>query len=220
MTVQNISKGRVILGLGAGWYREEFEAYSVEFGSLKTRLEMLEEAIQLIRLVWGADGPVTFSGKYYSVKEATLRPKTDVPPIWLGGRSKRVLAVTAEYGDGWAPFEISHEELKSKISELDGLCDGLKRSSGRPEVAYSTRIVPEASEEKAIETARALGVSPEYTSPLAQKGHMIVGSYEKCAQELGEYLDEGVSYFALTPLPVNNTKELLVTLKDKVINKL
>lgn len=220
MTVQSLSKGRAILGLGAGWYKEEFEAYSVEFKSLRTRFEVLEEAVQLIKTVWNANGPVTYNGKHFVTKNATLGPKTDLPPIWLGGRSKNILSLTAKYGDGWAPFEIGHEEFKNKMSELWRYCEMFPRSSGRPGVVFSTRILVAEDDGKAMDAAHALGVSPDYTSPLGQHGHMIAGSYEKCAQELGTYTDEGVSYFALTPLPVNNTKELLITLKDRIISKL
>ena len=73
-TLQALSGGRAILGLGAGWKEDEYGAYNYPFPSTKIRMEQLEEAAQLIRAMWESAQPVTFEGKHYAVRNAYLCP--------------------------------------------------------------------------------------------------------------------------------------------------
>ena len=101
-TLQVLSEGRFILGIGAGWYQEEYKQYGYEFPSSRTRIKQLEEAVQIIKMMWTED-VVTFHGKHYRVENAFCFPKPDpVPPIMIGGSGEKfTLKVVARYADWW-----------------------------------------------------------------------------------------------------------------------
>lgn len=101
-TCQTLSGGRAILGIGAGWNEEEYNAYGWPFPSPRVRIEQLAEAVQICRAMW-TETPVTFHGKHYDVNGAYCEPKPDpVPPIMIGGAGERyLLRVVAELADWW-----------------------------------------------------------------------------------------------------------------------
>ena len=86
-TVDSISNGRLEFGIGAGWKEIEYKAYGIPFPSVKERFDRLEEALQIIKLLW-TEPKVTFTGRYYSIKDAFSAPKpvqNPHPPIFIGG---------------------------------------------------------------------------------------------------------------------------------------
>ncbi|MBI2861336.1 MAG: LLM class flavin-dependent oxidoreductase [Chloroflexi bacterium] len=116
LTLDHISKGRVILGIGAG-ERENLEPYGIEFSQPASHLE---EAIKIIRLLWETDEPVNFEGRFWPLKDAVLglRPYEPgkYPPIWLGVRGPRLLKLTGRLGDGWCASKVSLRDYGEKLS--------------------------------------------------------------------------------------------------------
>ena len=98
-SLQHLTSGRFILGYGAGWYEPEYTAYGFDFPSFRTRLEMLEEGVQVIRALW-TETPANFTGKHYSIREAYGTPLPEAtPPIMLGGAGEKyTLGVVARQG--------------------------------------------------------------------------------------------------------------------------
>ena len=99
-TLQNLSKGRLILGAGVGWLEEEFAALGVPF---RERGRRMDEGIAMMRAVWSQD-PVTFRSKYIAaeISELTMQPQPTAPiPLWIGGNAEAALARTARIADGW-----------------------------------------------------------------------------------------------------------------------
>jgi alkanesulfonate monooxygenase SsuD/methylene tetrahydromethanopterin reductase-like flavin-dependent oxidoreductase (luciferase family) len=104
-TVDQLSNGRAILGVGAGWHRPEFEAYS-SWDDDEIRVAKTREGIELMRELWMSDKPVDFDGKYYKVTGSVLEPKAvqkPHPPLWFGTTGAYMLKLAARYGDGWVP---------------------------------------------------------------------------------------------------------------------
>ena len=100
-TLQFMSGGRFILGLGAGWHEEEYQAYGYEFPSAPVRVEQLEEAIQIIQIMWREE-TATFQGRHYQVAEARCEPRPDpIPPIMVGAFKPKMLRLAAKYADWW-----------------------------------------------------------------------------------------------------------------------
>ncbi|MBO0888936.1 LLM class flavin-dependent oxidoreductase [Candidatus Bathyarchaeota archaeon] len=99
-TLDVISSGRTILGVGAGWSKTEFDGYS-EWNDAKTRVDKTEEGVQLIRRLW-TEETVDFQGRFYKAKGAVLDPKPaqkPYPPLMFGGVSPRMLGMAGKYGD-------------------------------------------------------------------------------------------------------------------------
>lgn len=100
-TVQTLSDGRLILGMGAGYQKVEFEALGSDF---RRRGKLFDEALEVLRLAWSG-GPVTYQGMDFNAVEVEPRPSLKTPPpIWIGGSSPAALERAGKYGDGWCPF--------------------------------------------------------------------------------------------------------------------
>jgi alkanesulfonate monooxygenase SsuD/methylene tetrahydromethanopterin reductase-like flavin-dependent oxidoreductase (luciferase family) len=123
-TLQLLSGGRFILGLGAGWAEEEYRAYGYGYPSRGARVEQLAEALQIIRLMW-TEPKATFHGKHYTIDGAICSPRPDpAPPIFIGSPGPRVIRIAAQYADGWtwdAPITVygpPHAELLKACAEI------------------------------------------------------------------------------------------------------
>lgn len=118
-TLDRLSEGRVIVGVGAGWSRKEFEGYS-EWSEDATRVRKTEEALELMTRLWG-EKKVTFKGKFYSTKGAILEPgpvQKPHPPLWFGTKGKVMMQLAAKYGTGWIPTDITLREYKKYLSSF------------------------------------------------------------------------------------------------------
>ena len=115
-TLQVLSGGRLILGVGAGYQKAEFEALGVDFHK---RGKLFDEALEVIRLAW-AGGPVTYQGMHFTANGNEPRPIPDpAPPIWIGGGSDKAVDRAARWGDGWCPFFAA--PTMSKLNQDTGI---------------------------------------------------------------------------------------------------
>ena len=127
-TVDIISGGRLVLGLGAGWQENEHRAYGIEFSTVGGRLSRLEEACHVITSLF-ANRRTTFAGRYYQLTDAPLEPKpvqSRVPLLIGGGGEQRTLRIAARYANEWNVWG-SPEVLARKGQILDRYCEELGR---------------------------------------------------------------------------------------------
>jgi F420-dependent oxidoreductase-like protein len=137
-SLDHVSNGRLLLGLGAGWMEEEYRAYGYPFPSPRIRIEQLDEALCLIKLLL-TQPRASFQGKYYAVDDAVNNPKPvqkPHPPILIGGAGeKRLLRVVAEHADIWnCPNNVAHL-LPQKLEVLKRHCDAIGRDPQTIEVS-------------------------------------------------------------------------------------
>jgi len=115
LTLDHLSKGRVILGIGAG-EGENVTPYGIEW---KQPVSRLEESIKIIRLLWEKDKKVDFNGKFWKLKDAVLALKPYVrgkyPPIWIGAHRHKMLEMTGRLGDGWLPSNVDPDQYKEGL---------------------------------------------------------------------------------------------------------
>jgi probable F420-dependent oxidoreductase len=105
-TLDVLSRGRVILGVGVGWMREEFQALNLT--TFEERGAVTDEYIQILRELWTKDWP-TYRGRFFSLDEVRFYPKPvqkPHPPIWIGGHTKAAIRRAARLGDGWHPIGL------------------------------------------------------------------------------------------------------------------
>jgi len=198
-TIDAISGGRFIMGIGAGWYEEEFKSYGYRFPSVGERLGQLREAAKILRMMWTDESP-SFAGKYFSIDKVTCYPKPvhGNIPIWIGiNKGKKTLPkMAAQLGDG-LNTTANPELCKQIIDKAEETRKSLGRS--RSEVTYSSQPNLLAGSESEIERiidheAKAAGLSPKEFTDGLKRDNCIVGTPEKCAQELRAYLDAGMEY--------------------------
>src|SRR6195952_1836315 len=129
-TLDVLSGGRAMLGLGAAWYEREHLGLGVPFPPISERFERLEEALQICQQMWSDDeGP--YEGKHYQLAETICVPRPITrprPPIMIGGSGERkTLRLVAQYGDACNLFATSPEEVEHKLNVLRRHCDDVGR---------------------------------------------------------------------------------------------
>jgi len=126
-TLDEISGGRFILGLGAGWHQPEYDAFGYPFDHLASRFEeALQVIVPLLR-----QGQVDFQGHYYQVRNCVLRPRGPSPlgpPIWIGAGSPRLLHLAARYADGWkTAWHSDTAAVKERYEQFKEVCAAVGR---------------------------------------------------------------------------------------------
>jgi alkanesulfonate monooxygenase SsuD/methylene tetrahydromethanopterin reductase-like flavin-dependent oxidoreductase (luciferase family) len=127
-SLQALSGGRLVLGYGAGWVGDEYRGYGYPFPPFRQRMEEMEEAIDLIRLLWQG-GPVSFDGRFYRLEDAICNPVPDPPPpIMIGGDGERfTLRAVAERADWWNTLHRPPELLQRRVGILGEHCAAVGR---------------------------------------------------------------------------------------------
>lgn len=140
-TLDHIANGRLIVGYGAGWFVQEYEAYGYPFPDMPTRLAQLEEGLEILTRMWTEDAP-TFTGRHYRIENARCRPqptRKPHPPLLIGGGGEKVLLrLVARYADIWNNMGITHRDVAHKLEVLRGHCRKLGRDPGTIEVSQQT----------------------------------------------------------------------------------
>ena len=190
-TIQALTRGRFILGIGAGWKEDEYLAYGYPFPAASARLEQLEEAVQLIRAMWAA-APATWEGKHYQVRDAYCNPLPDPPPPILigGGGERKTLRIVARHADWWNLPAGTLADYARKLDILRAHCAEIGRDPGEITLTWETAGLALADSET---EARRLAE----TSPFYQAGSSPVGTPEQVADQLRQYMDLRVSLFII-----------------------
>lgn len=143
-TVDHVSQGRLILGLGAGWFAEEHVAYGIPFSTIGGRARQLGEALEVMKLLFTQEKS-TYTGKYYQLKEAPFEPKTvqrPHPPLLIGGQGpKLILPLIAKHANIWhlRVRDVKPEEIQSLTTKFDTICRQVGRDPAEIERAVSLR---------------------------------------------------------------------------------
>jgi len=154
-TVDMISNGRLNFGIGAGWHEVEAAAYGIPFPRAGTRIEMLDEALQIIKQLWTQD-EVIFKGKYYQLDKAVSLPKPvqkPHPPILVGGGGDKILRLIAKHANAWNNGFMSPEGFTEEIARLERACKETGRDRGEIENTFQSRIVITEKDEDAFKRA-------------------------------------------------------------------
>ena len=166
--VDDLSDGRLRLGLGAGWQEREHTAFGYELLTLKERFDRFEEGLEVVTRLLRSDEPVSFEGKYYRLNDALLtpRPKRRDLPITIGGKGpRRTLPLVAKYAAEWNTPNMPLEEYKELNARLNRLLRkaGRERSSLRRSMMTSVVFGRDEAELKrkigdnSVDTMRARG---------------------------------------------------------------
>lgn len=191
-TVDHLSQGRLMMGVGAGWHREEFRWVETPFLPHANRLAQAEEALQLIQSLW-TESLTTFHGEHYHMDEVGFEPKPAQqphPPFFLGGGSLRILELTAHYGTGWMPFAPSVSGLRRRLQQLEELLNSRNRKLSEFE------IIPSILLQFGKSTKDAQRKLPKWGRP-PNEARAIFGPPAECLARIQEYADAGATHLAL-----------------------
>jgi probable F420-dependent oxidoreductase len=207
-TVDVLSEGRLEIGIGAGWLREEYDQAGIPFDPPGTRIDRMIEAVELMKLAF-TEERVTFAGEHYRTEALDLVPKPlqrPHPPFVIGGGSKRILSVAARHAatvnittralpDGSKDVaDLTPERLDTKIGWVR---DAAGDRFGEIELAamVSDVIVTDDRAGAAAELAASLSVS---TDQALASPHVLVGTPDQMAEDLRQHRERyGMSYFTV-----------------------
>lgn len=140
--IDDLSEGRMILGVGAGWQEREHTLFGHELGDVPTRMARLEEGMEVVTRLLRSDEPVTFEGTFFSLREATLLPRPQRPGgprILVGGNGKkRTLSLAARYADVWNGTFLSPDRYRELSTHLDTL---LQQAGRSPDAVKRTMMI-------------------------------------------------------------------------------
>ncbi|MEO8611273.1 MAG: LLM class F420-dependent oxidoreductase [Chloroflexota bacterium] len=197
-TVDVMSHGRAICGLGAGWYEHEWLAYGYGFPDVPNRMKAFREAVEIVTRMW-TDEKATFKGDYYSIDGAINEPKgVQKPhmPLWLGGGGEKVtLKLVAQFAQGCNIGGGDPAAIKQKLAVLKEHCDALGRdyNSIVKSTGLTVLVVDEGADpEKATEAARGKISLDDF------KKNVIVGTAAEITERIQQCVDAGADYFIMS----------------------
>lgn len=215
-TLDNISGGRLIAGLGAGWFKEEYDAYNYPYPSNAERMEQLADGIKVLKAMWTQEA-ATYTGRFFKVQKAFCNPKPvqkPYPPIMIGGGGKRILEIAAQEADilNLNPpvtegvvnlteaFKFDKPEVKRRIAMVKGFVKAAGRQPDALEISGGGFVI--AAKDKAtadamiLATAQAVGIADvegARNSPL-----VLAGTFEDLKRELAWRVENfGMTYYFL-----------------------
>jgi F420-dependent oxidoreductase-like protein len=209
--LDDLSDGRFVLGMGAGWQEREHHNYGWDLLDTPARFARFEEGLEVVTRLLSSEEPVNFDGQYYNLREATLLPRPQRkggPPILIGGNGMQyTLPLVARYADEWNAVYIPAEKVHSLNNHLDGL---LEKNGRRPESvrrSLMTGVVygrEEADVERKIE-ARTQGRLK--SDDLRSRG-LLVGTSAQMATQLIQLEEAGVQRVMLQWLDLDDLEGL------------
>jgi F420-dependent oxidoreductase-like protein len=216
-TVDHISGGRLEFGLGAAWHEYEHEAFGIPFHTVRERLDRLEEAAHLIKLLWTEERP-QFEGKYYQVNEPPYNPpnvQQPHPPFLIGGGGeKRTLRTVARYADV-CNVQGTPEQVQHKFEVLAQHC----RDAGRDpsEVKRTIQVMLFLNDDPAFQQRVVQGVMAFRggTEDEARRS-VLMGSVDDVKAGVQAFVDAGVEGIYLQQFPRTHRESLLRFSKEVI----
>jgi F420-dependent oxidoreductase-like protein len=190
-TIDVISGGRAVLGIGAAWFEGEHVAYGFDFPPLKERFERLEDALNITRMLFTQDVS-SYSGKHYRVENAFNNPKPirgDIPILVGGSGERKTLRFVAKYADGSNLFG-DIERVKHLLGVLEGHCSDVGRDIGEITKTRMGRLYVGSSHEAA--EAKLAPVLQRAPDPDRARAEAFVGEPDTIAEQVQAYLDAGL----------------------------
>jgi len=194
-TIDHLSGGRLEIGLGAGWHEMEYAAYGIPFHSIGKRMDILEEGIQVVRLLTTQDRS-DFDGEHFQLVNAANNPKPiqKRPNIWVGGNGeRRTLRITARHADGWNSPYTSPEEYKRLNGVLDAWCEKEGRDPATIErnINLSFHMAADESGRAASEANFRDAWGP--AADVMRERGVVVGTPDQAIDLVGRYQDAGAA---------------------------
>ncbi len=194
-TLDHVSKGRVDLGIGAGWFKPEHISFGFNWNKHSIRVERLRESILLMKQLWIEDN-VTFNGHYYRTVNATLEPKPmqkPHPPIWIGGKSQAIKQLAAEEGNGWIPVLLSPEEFSKALIEIKNQMKLKEKDFNLLQVAFGGAAYTLITDNKEFAQEQLKKIS-QYRNTPSNKLNCLIGDIAFCKERILQYQEVGVHH--------------------------
>jgi alkanesulfonate monooxygenase SsuD/methylene tetrahydromethanopterin reductase-like flavin-dependent oxidoreductase (luciferase family) len=197
-TLQALSAGRFIMGIGAGWKEDEYRAYGYDYPSAGVRIEQLGDTLEILKRMWTEPGKVTYHGAHYQVENAYCEPKPNpISPIVVGGGGKKTMMLAARYADWWNLSDVNAEKYAEHLTILRQHCETIGRDPTTLRLTWFGRLAVGKTQRE----AEALGQLPNgmaYGTLLGQTyttENAFVGTPQQIVEQIMPFVELGVDYF-------------------------
>ncbi len=194
-TLQFMSGGQFVLGIGAGGQEAEYLAYGYRFPTGSTRVAELDEALRIIKAMWTQE-PASFEGRHYRIRDASCEPKPNPqPPIMIGAFGPKMLRLTARHADWWNVSSTSIEVYRGYFQEFEHACDEVGRDPATVRRVWSGGCLCAPTEAEV--TNLAAGRLPTGENAAYRMGESFVGTPAQVIEQMQPFVELGVDYFML-----------------------
>ena len=199
-TVDHVTGGKSIFGLGAGWHVNEHEAYGWGFPSAGERVSRLAEALQVTHALWDAPAgqPASFEGTYYRLEDAYCNPppiRQPHPPIMVAGGGPRIIGLVARYADMWDCWPPL-SDVGERYERLRRACDKLGRPVDQIVRSLSVDLLYEPDSRRLAERVEA-HVRGQNRDPSTLRARLLAGGPGEMIDQIGAYVDAGLDQIIL-----------------------
>lgn len=221
MALDDLSGGRMIFGLGAGWQEREHQAFGYPLGDVATRMARLEEALEVVTRLKRGDEPVTFEGDYYTLRGGAMilpRPqRPGGPPILIGGNGpKRTLPLAARYADIWNGVGLPPEAFRERSAILDRELQAVGRQPSDVKRTLMTALWFGRDSDDLLERLRTAYDAPEHANKTLDEWlamfsgnwRPIIGTVDMVVERIEEYAAAGVEEIMLQWLDLDDFERL------------
>jgi F420-dependent oxidoreductase-like protein len=200
--IDDLSGGRLVLGLGAGWQVREHHNYGWDLLEVGPRMQRFEEGLEVVSRLLHSDTPVEYTGQFFQVHEGILLPRPQRPggpPILIGGNGEqRTLPLVARFADEWNAVLIPAERIAALNQRLDGLLSAQGRQPSAVRRSLMTGLIFGRDE---AEVSRVLG---SRDADKLRAGGQVVGTAEQCAEQLRRIAAAGIQRVMLQWLDLDD----------------
>jgi F420-dependent oxidoreductase-like protein len=204
--VDQMSGGRVELGIGAGWFKEEHEKYGIPFPDTAERFDRLEDQLAIITGLWATEGGFSYEGKHYQVADSPGLPKPvqAKPPVLIGGKgARRTPALAATYADEFnLPF-VPFEQGLEQNDRVRRACEAIGRDPAS--LVFSSALVLCVGADAAEVTRRAEAIGQDEATLRADH---LAGTVEEVRDKIGRYAESGQTRLYLQTLDLQDLDHL------------
>jgi len=217
-TLDNVSGGRLNLGIGAGWFEGEHRSLGFDFKTVGGRLQALDESCQIIKGMFTQE-KTTLKGKHYNVVDAICNPKPKQKnlPLMIGGHGEKVLLkIVARYADMWNMGNADAAEMKRLIGVIERHGDTVGRNTDEIEKTLMMANCYKAPKQREEMLSSMVGMMAQ-TTPERARDRMIIGSKQECVDKLEGYIKAGVTHFIFMHNPPITAEEDMQAFAEDII---
>lgn len=225
MHLDNLSGGRMILGVGAGWNEREHRSFGYELGDKKRRMDRLAEALEVMTRLARSEEPVSFEGEFYKLEDAKIMPRAarpNGPRIMIGGSGpQRTLPLTARYADVWNTGGRSPEAFAESSARLDQLLVKRGRQPSDVRRTLMAQVIPFRNDAELAARMRYRGAAEPGKSPaellagLKERApHTIVGSPAECVEKIKAFEAVGVQEIMVQRMDLDDDDALALIAEE------
>ena len=204
-TLQTLTRGKLIMGVGAGWKQDEYRAYGYPFPDPATRVEQLEDTLEIMTRLWTQQDKVTYYGKHYHIVDAYCEPKpAPIPPILVGGGGRKTMLLAARYAQLWNMPDAMFDDFNRHLKVLEHHCESIERDFSTLRKSWFGRLGVGKTEA----AAKALS-NNQWT-----RDNAFVGTTQQIIQQLEPFSNAGVDYYMFEILGLPDPDVIDMVLED------